>query len=160
MSLRLFFELTLAAIHFSSMEVELRIWLRSERYIKWAALMDEESGVFSRRFARAFCEELVEETSTYATIASKIYRECSEYVHGTANTQGMLPNVLTYANGIFHEWNDKADSVRLVVSFALCVRYLGSLESEQRAKLESTIMDHVGHIPAIRAMLGGPKEVG
>jgi len=53
-SLRLFLELALAAVHYSAHRLELQEWLDGHRDLNWSALTDSENGVLSSRFARAF----------------------------------------------------------------------------------------------------------
>ncbi|MBJ7899084.1 MAG: hypothetical protein GC158_03960 [Cyanobacteria bacterium RI_101] len=162
MALRLFLELALGAVHFSANELELRIWLKNQRDIKWKSLVDQESGVFSKKFVKAFYEDLEEEASQYGIIAAKIYRECSEYVHGNAGTHHTLPETLEFIESKFIDWQKKATDSRLVVSFALCTRYLLELDQQKRDFLELAVLDTLGHISAIRSLFdkyGGGLKV-
>lgn len=81
-SLRLFFELAVAAVYFSAHLVELREWQRDIYDINWSTLSNSDNGVFSVRFSRAFCADLQGEILTYLTMSKKLYRECSLFVHG------------------------------------------------------------------------------
>jgi hypothetical protein len=47
-SLRLFFELALATVHFSAYEIKLRKWLSNSGDIVWAALIDSDNGVYAK----------------------------------------------------------------------------------------------------------------
>ncbi len=158
MALRFFMELTLSAVYFSSNELELRLWLRGERDIFWEPLVNNDSGIFSKRFVRAFCEPLVDESLHYGVIARKLYRECSEYVHGKAQLQKNLPDTIEFNHDIFVEWHEKAQSAFLIISFALCVRYLQFLDNSTRNKLETIIIDELGHIKAIQFIFSGTTE--
>jgi hypothetical protein len=151
MGLRMFLEHSLAGIQFSATELELRIWLRGERNIVWESLVEPENGVFSVRFAKAFCDTLSDYSPEYASIARKLYHECSEYVHGNPNTSACLPDHLEYCDDIFLDWHEKARSTRLVITYALALRYLSSLNAPQLAALESETNDVLGHIPAVRS---------
>lgn len=158
MSLRSFIELALGAVHFSGSEFYLRQWLRDERDLSWQRIVDKDSGVFSAGFARAFFEEAVEVTPQYNQIAGTVYGECSEYIHGNALRIAALPSGLRFHSATFSNWHERAESAHLVVTFALCVRYLKFLEDGSKSALEGVILDTVGHVPAIRAFYGAPVE--
>ena len=53
-SLRLFLELSLAAVHFSANRLELAEWVQGRKDVVWSALIDPENGILSRRYASAF----------------------------------------------------------------------------------------------------------
>jgi len=158
MALRLFLELALASVYFSAHEVELRTWLRGERDVAWQCLVDTNSGVFSKWFVRAFYDQLAEEAPRYRTVAEKVYRECSEYTHGNPKTGQPLPTGVAFSQDVFADWHEKASSVRLAVSFALCARYLRVLKPDACAALEAVVTDELGHIEAVREVFGGATE--
>lgn len=157
-ALRLFVELALGAIHFSANELELRIWLKNQRDIKWTTLIDEENGVYSRKFVSAFYEDLADESAQYGAIAKQVYRECSEYVHGNAHTHQTIHEKLEFVETEYSSWQSKASNARLAVSFALCARYLLTLNQQDRGILELAILDELGHVPTLRALFGGTVE--
>jgi len=152
MALRLFLELTLGAVFFSSNELQLRVWLRGRRDVYWTPLISDEDGVLSKFFVDAFFDGLGDEVATYRAIAKQLYRECSEYVHGNVNTQQSLPENLQYMEPIFSDWHSKAKSARLVTTFALTARYLRDLQLDDRNKMEPIIIDELGHLPIIRSI--------
>jgi len=158
MSLRLSLELLLGCVHFSANELKLRLWMRGSQDIVWSSLIDKESGVFSKSFVRVFYEDLVDLSLQHGAIAEKVYRECSEYVHGNANTHSTLDGKVTFQEQAFQDWHQKAKAVRLASSFALCARYVQLLEPEKRVQLETILLDNLGHISAVRAILGAPVE--
>lgn len=158
MALRLFLELALAAVHFSGNELQLRIWLRGGRDIGWKSLINIENGVFSKTFIDAFHDGLAEEGPRYGAIADSVYRECSEYVHGNAPTHELLPEKLIFVERVFVDWHEKARTARLVVSFALCARYLLTIGESSRKELEGIVLDQLGHIAVLRSLYGGVTE--
>lgn len=81
MSLRFFLERTLAAVLFSTNELELNLWRLGERDTYWNELVDKETGIFSLKFCKAFFPELKDEIEHFRAMTCKVYRECSEYVH-------------------------------------------------------------------------------
>lgn len=94
-SLRTYLELTCAALFFSANELHLRLWLRGEEDVSWSRLIDEDVGVFSHTFARAFFPELKDDVVHYRELAKKVYRECSEFVHANPHTHGVIPGQVT-----------------------------------------------------------------
>ncbi|MDR3573392.1 MAG: hypothetical protein P4L50_06015 [Anaerolineaceae bacterium] len=157
-SLRLTLELAFATVQWSANERELREWLRGERDGSWASLIDPSNGILSKSFVRLFSEILAEEAPRYRASASAVYRECSEFVHGNAHTHQLIPDQLVFDKVLFDAWHTKASVVRLVISFALVARYLGSLSPSVRPRLESIISDQLGHSPGIQTILGQPAE--
>jgi hypothetical protein len=158
MSLRLSFELALGAVHFSANELNLRRWTKGKQDLVWASLVDPDSGVFSKPFIAAFYENLATFGREYGAIAESVYRECSEYVHGNASTQSVQGEKVEFQRNAFLAWHEKAKAVRLASSFALCARYVELFNPPQRALLEQVLLDNLGHLSAVRAILGAPVE--
>ena len=158
MSLRLSMELLLGSVLYSANELTLRLWMKGSQDLVWASLMSVDNGVFSKSFVGAFYEELADSARQYGAIAESIYRECSEFVHGNAQTHSTESGKVLFQEQIFQDWNGVAKSFRLVTSFALCARYVRLMETDQRKDLEPILLDSLGHIPAIRAIFGGPVE--
>jgi len=148
--LRLFMELSLCSFHFSVREMELRQWLLNRRDIVWANLKDMENGIFSKAFIGLFDQQLAEHGRQYCTIGEAVYRECSEYVHGNAKTYNNLSSELAFKMESFRDWHDKAKTIRLVVMFAFCARYLSSLDPANKVALESPVLEALGHLECIR----------
>lgn len=148
--LRLFFELALSCMHFSVRELELRQWLVDRRDIVWAALKDMENGIFSKGYISLFDTDLAEYGRQYCAIAEATYRECSEYVHGNARTHQSIPASLQFDEAAFFDWHEKVKSMRMVLIFSFCCRYLPTVNSEQRNTLEALVLDVLGHMPQVR----------
>lgn len=158
-SLRLFLELALASIRWSVNEQELREWLRGERDVNWAALIDAERGVMAKAIVRLFSDVFDSEVAAYRASAAAVYRECSEFIHGNALKNSALPDVLEFNQTTFDIWHQKASVTRLVVTFALASRYLAELPKPARNQLEHALTDALGHSPGVRQLLGTPHEV-
>jgi hypothetical protein len=118
--------------------------------------MEPENGVFSKRFARAFCPDLESHVLRLGGVARKVYRECSECVHGNTPKSVPLRSELGFDQPVFEIWHSKADLVAFVAHFALAMRYLTELDKESLAALEGFLVDRVGHITEIRERIGGP----
>ena len=117
------------------------MWKRGERDTYWSEIIDENNGIFSSKFCRAFFIELKDEISHFKNITLKVYRECSEYVHGNHRTLKRLPETLEYSKEMFDEWNIKADVVKRVILFTLCLRYLRSMNEEEIKKVNSSLSE-------------------
>ncbi|HFK5510447.1 hypothetical protein CMU59_13715 [Elizabethkingia anophelis] len=156
MGLRFFLERTLVALLFSANEIELNLWKLGERDTYWSELMDENKGVFSNKFCKAFFPELKDEIKHFNAITLKVYRECSEYVHGNHSVISKIPNNLVYSAELFLEWNSKADIIKRIVLFTFCLRYLKffSINSPEKvAKIESIINEEFKSINQISELL-------
>lgn len=149
MGLRFFLERTLVAILFSANEIELNLWKLGERDTYWSELIDDNKGIFSDRFCKAFFPELKDEIKHFKAITIKVYRECSEYVHGNQTIIGRLPNNLNYSMDLFYEWNSKADTIKSIILFSLSLRYLKGLQKEDVMKIEASLRDEFKTISPI-----------
>lgn len=151
-SLRFFVEHTHAALFFSSREMELRLWKLGQQDILWSTIVDEEQGFFSKKFFRAFSPFLLDEMPYFRDVAKKLYRECSEFIHGNFSTYNVLPENLEYNEAVFKEWHTKAETSRLLIVFSLCARYLGDISYDDKSSLEICIMDYIGYVKSIEEM--------
>jgi len=151
-SLRFFFERTLVAILFSSKELELRLWQRGERDTYWNEIVDDDNGIFSHSFCRAFFPDLKDESNHYKNMTKKVYRECSEYVHGNLSVQDKIPETLEFNDFLFSEWHAKANTIRRIILFVFCLRYLKFLKADSLETIVTITMEEFGHLPAINSI--------
>jgi hypothetical protein len=77
-SLRLAVELTVGVCWFSTNRLDLAEWQSGERDLIWKEITNQDEGVLSPRFRKAFFPELKEELK-YNGLNKKLYRELSEY---------------------------------------------------------------------------------
>ena len=157
-SLRLAFEMGLGLIFFSIHKLEHNEWLNGENDIKWAKLIDENNGILSKRFAKAFFIELSEDIEKYNNRAKKIYREMSEYVHGNNETWEKSGLIIEYNENLQIRYFKLFKEVSSILLFVLNCRYLKSLESNDVEGLSEFLLEELSHIAAIREFLGGVKE--
>ena len=153
MGLRFFLERNLVAILFSANEIELNLWKIGERDTYWAELVEKDKGIFSVKFCKAFFPELKNEIAHFLSITVKVYRECSEYVHGNNFVIDKIPSKLEYSKDLFYEWNMKADIIKRIILFALCLRYLKHLKEEDIKKIADTISEEFKSITQITEIL-------
>jgi hypothetical protein len=157
-ALRLVLELTLQAVHLSTNEIYLREWLDNRLDTVWSSIVDQENGVFSKRFANAFFPDLNLHLAHYREMATSIYRECSECVHGNMPKHVPLPSSLEFNQEVFELWHSKAEIVALILHFALSLRYLRDLSEEDILDMEPFLADRLGHLKEVRQLLGGPTK--
>lgn len=153
MGLRFYFERSLVAILFSANEIELNLWKIGERDTYWSELMDDDKGLFSSKFCKAFFPELKDEITHFKAITKKVYRECSEYVHGNNSVIDKIPTTLEYSKELFEEWNTKADIINRIILFTLCLRYLKILKDEDRKKVSDSLIDEFNSILSINQLI-------
>ena len=150
--LRFFLERSLVAILFSSQEIELRLWEKGERDTYWSEIIDENKGIFSHRFSKAFFPDLKDEIIHFRNMSLKVYRECSEFVHCNNSAIQSLPESLEYNKTLFDNWHNKANSIGRIILFALNLRYLKQLSEDDFKKLESINIDNFNSIKPIQEL--------
>lgn len=157
-SLRLAFELGLGLIYLSAFKLEQYEWLRGQGDIKWARIIDRENGVLSQRFVLAFFPDLQNEVDEYRQKAELIYRELSEFVHGNYETWAESGLVIQENSSLLNRYFDYFQQIKSVLLFCLCCRYLQSIPED---KIDTMIFinEEMGHVDAIRILIGGPKEM-
>ncbi|BFT76141.1 hypothetical protein [Paenibacillus sp. P36] len=158
-SLRFFIEHSLAAVYFSFRELDLRLWMCGQQDIYWSTITDENNGIFSKSYFTAFSPPLIEESPLFLQLAKKLYRECSEYTHGNYVTAKILPPTLAFSDSSFRDWHEKAETASMLVVFSLCSRYFSFFGPDAKVRLETSIMEHIGHISFIRDSFQTPQEV-
>jgi len=153
MGLRFFLERTLVAILFSGKEIDLNLWKIGERDTYWSEILDQQNGIYSPKFCKAFFPALKEELPHFNAVTLKVYRECSEYVHGNNAVIDKIPDNLEYSVDLFKEWNAKANVIIRIVQFALCLRYLNTMISSDKAKLSASLQEEFNSIAPISTIV-------
>ncbi|KRB86586.1 hypothetical protein ASE00_07820 [Sphingomonas sp. Root710] len=153
-SLRLAFELFTAAIYFSANQMKMRLWIQGHDDIWWSTLTDPEKGVYSHNFMKAFNPSLRDYRSQYSSLASTVYRECSEYVHGNPGTHEDTDLVVAYDSNRSKIFHDKVATVRLCILFQFVSRYLPELSSSGKEAVEPLVLESFGDLPEIQSMFG------
>lgn len=156
--LRLFFELMLSLVQFSAHEIDFRMWIKDEKDINWNSLRSTETGIFSKNFVKAFNPCFADIAKQYGALAETVYRECSEFVHGNANTHSKLSIEMNFQKEIFNEWHVKATTMRLVIVFAFTARYLNHVDRNSISNVESVILDVLGHLQPVQELFSQPNN--
>ena len=162
MGLRYFLERFMMGAYLSASEIELRTWISNERDTYWTELVGVESnsqssnnnnpttGIFSMKFTKAFFQELNEERIQMLALTKKVYRECSEYVHGNPLAIGNIPEALDYEKQILKEWLDKAETVKRCVLYVVFLRYARSFSNDDFDKVKDIFLDEFKSLKPIK----------
>lgn len=152
-SLRLAMEMGLAAIYFSARKLELHEWLDGRMDIKWSKIIDEESGVLSKRFARAFFIDLTNDVENYRAQAISVYRKLSEYVHGNNETWVNGSIKITYQQELFDNYCHYYKLVAEVILFSAMCRYAKLFNDTELESLQF-LSEEFSHILKVRELFG------
>lgn len=157
-ALRLALELGIGSIYFSANKMIHREWISGNGDLKWSVVNSEVDGVFSQRFTKAFFPELSEHSALYLTRASRVYRKLSEYVHGNSDTWEKS-GIALQVNDILREfYKIQFDEVFALLKFSFCCRHLKSINTRSLDSIQEILTD-LNHIPQIREVFDGPKEI-
>ena len=157
-TLRLAFEMGLSVAYFSIHKLEHNEWLRGKGDIKWSKLIDQDTGVLSKRFVQAFFPELVEFTDEYIDLASKSYRTLSEFVHGNYQTWIKSGIVIKMNSDLLKSYFELFNKISHILLYVFCCRYLKTIAVDQLDSMEF-ISEELNFIGPIREFMGGPKEI-
>lgn len=154
--LRAFLELSVAGVRFSAFEYELREWEAGRRDVSWSVLSGDETGCFSVNFASAFLPDINDETKHYQGLARRVYRDCSEYVHGNPSSHSAKVH---FDRERTSEWFELFAAACTSVLFCFFVRYLKDFASAGLdEELLLVIEAELGHFSGVRTIIGGRNE--
>ncbi len=156
--LRIFLELSFAAVHFSVYELERRKWLADRGDFFWSKALDEHNGILSHDFIIEFNPEAVEDAARYAGLAAKCYRHCSQFIHGKAAVTSSLPTMLAYSEPVLTDWIRTARDAAQSVLFLFYCRYGREFDLLENSDLAATLEHSFSHIVAVRNDLGLPVD--
>ncbi|WP_347332628.1 hypothetical protein [Marinimicrobium locisalis] len=143
---RYFLEQIFRFIYLSTNELHLRHWKLGLRDISWGALVDKENGILSKVFIRAFYPEVEVEGDHLIKVASKLYRESSEFIHGNFNKIEELPNNLEFHSSLLGRWIDFMETCKFVALFLLFMRFSKDIDKQGMARLEDMAKEELGGI--------------
>lgn len=141
---RYFLEQVGRYIYLSTNELYLRHWKLGIKDIAWGTIVDKDNGIFSKIFIRAFYSEVEEQGAHILTLASKLYRETSEYIHGNFNKVIDMPERLDFDNILLDQWLSFVETTKFITVFLLSVRFLKELTKVELEKIEDNIRDELG----------------
>lgn len=150
---RLALELWFSAVDFSVNEFSFKKWKLNEKDISWSKLINKDDGILSAEFSHVFWPSTTERVSSYRNMAEKIYRECSQYVHGNNDTHDFLPKTFGYSKEAILCWKNNLDTVVLLFLYTFLLRFNEELDSNSINKLSIILNDNLGHISEVRDLL-------
>uniref|UniRef100_UPI003137BE9D hypothetical protein n=1 Tax=Fluviicola taffensis TaxID=191579 RepID=UPI003137BE9D len=156
-SLRLSMEMLFGGIYFSTATLDFIEWTKSSKDLNWSTINDFDNGILSHRFCNAFFSELKEKNEEYFTKAKELYRDLSEYVHGNHHTWIIGSEAIKIEIDEINLFNQSLKSFFEIANFALCLRYLKSLNRSQLEQVEPIIMQTLNHVPSILQHLTSSK---
>ena len=146
-SLRSYFEATMFGIQLSTNEFNFRLWKSETLDLYWSQIMDDNEGIFSKKFVQAFEPLFADEAYGMKEIAKKVYRECSEFIHNNYGATSLLPKATQFDQVIFELLADKVESINQVIVFAFTMRYVENIiEKDKLSEFEEVIMDEIGYL--------------
>lgn len=143
---RYFLEQICRFIYLSTNELHLRHWKLGLRDISWGSLVDKENGIFSKEFIRAFYSEVESEGDHLVAIASKLYRESSEFIHGNFNKIEELPNSIEFNSSLLDRWIEFMVTSKFVALFLLFMRFSKDIGHHDISKIEEMAKEELGGI--------------
>lgn len=162
-ALRQCLEHTLFSVMLSTSDYNYRLWQAGKYDMSWTKLMDDQNGIFGVEFIRAYANDVDEARSMeLRTIAIKVYRECSEFVHGNYEKISILSEKLIYSEKMFDQYASYFESIKYVISMALFIRFREIFNIPDNLRgLEAIIMDNLGMISEVQLLYsieGGPED--
>ncbi|MEY2527881.1 MAG: hypothetical protein QOE73_2652 [Verrucomicrobiota bacterium] len=152
-SLRLFLELSFAAVFFSANEYRRRVWLADRWDFSWSQALDVESGILSPDFINAFNPLAADDGPKYKQLASAVYRSCSQFLHGKQSALETAPNEVDYSESALLSWCKLATDAQESVHFLYYSRYGMDLLPSSTKEVEQTLLDVLAHLSSVQTTL-------
>ncbi|MFM5211227.1 hypothetical protein [Aeromonas hydrophila] len=149
---RYFLEQICRFIYLSTNELHLRHWKLGLRDISWSSLIDNENGIFSKVFIRAFFPEVEDEGEHMIAISGKLYRESSEFIHGNSSKIEILPKLISFDRALLEKWIDFMETSRFITQFLMFMRFSKDIDTTSRYKLENIAKEELGGIEEFNAL--------
>lgn len=152
--LRLFLELTFAAVYFSVNEFERRRWMSDRSDFSWSAALSSDGGVLSRSFVQEFFPSMAEDALIYSKDAEASYRHCSQFVHGKDRVSRLIPDTIEFSGEVLDDWCETAHKASISALFLLFVRYGIELDARENQNLSDVLVGNFSHLSGIREYVG------
>lgn len=151
--LRVFLELSFAGAFFSAHELKRRQWLADRTDFSWRVATDGNDGVLSRNFIQEFNEPAMNEGHESLDAARRVYRACSQHLHGKSIATESLPKSVVHDAAAAATWLELAESAAQSVVFLMYARYGGDL-LPQSANFLQIVENRFAHLPSAQQYLG------
>lgn len=143
---RYFLEQMCRFTYLSTNELHLRHWKLGMRDISWRSLTENENGIFSKSFIKAFYKEVEDEGEHMITLTSKLYRESSEFIHGNFEAIASMPDQIDFDELLLKKWLDFVETSKFVSLFILVVRFSKSFTPAELQKIEEMCNEELSGI--------------
>lgn len=150
--LRLFLELAVAFLQFTIRDIDYEKWKLGEKDIIGSSFFSQ-GGVITKDFCRVYCSELEEKSETYIDILQKIYRECSEKIHGNWHTITADTYTFSFNESQLALWCTKSKDLWASLQFFIFVKVFHETFQEAERELKETVIANLGHIPKLRELV-------
>jgi hypothetical protein len=156
--LRLFLELSFAAVYFSANELHRRRWVSDREDFSWSRALDKDEGVLAPAFVKEFSSSATEHSPVFAGHAATSYRHCSQFIHGKLAATSRLPSTLAFDGAVLADWLHHARQSALAVLYLLYARYGDEVMQDGNSPLASSVEHNFAHLESVRKRLGLPVE--
>ena len=153
-NLRIFLELSFAAIAFSVDDLRRRQWLADDFSFSFNKKISEDDGLFSPAYLKAYREDAIGEAPEFQELARRTYRHCSQFVHGKLPVTKRLPSTLQYSDDALIDWARTARDAARCVIFLIYCRYADEFLPSDNGPLAATLAHSFGHLPSVRKAVG------
>jgi hypothetical protein len=157
-SLRLFLELSFAAVNFSIDELLRRQWWADRAKFSWSKALDAENGLLAEPMLREFMPSATIDAISYSARAAECYDHCSSFLHGKIVATNHLPKTISYSKDVMTDWCRTARAAAEAVLYLLYCRFGGELLGRDDGRLAATLEHSFGHLPTIRKAIGLPVD--
>lgn len=140
---RYFIEQICKFIYLSSNELHLRQWKDGLRDISWNSITDNDSGIFSVNYIRAFYSEIDTEGKHILQLVSALYRETSEFVHGNFSKIDILPQKIEFKEELLEKWLTNVGTAKFIALFLLCMRFSKDLDQSELGSLKDSMREEL-----------------
>jgi hypothetical protein len=155
-NLRVFLELSFAAIAFSVDDLRRRQWLSDDFSFSFSKKITDVDGLFSQAYLKAYCEAAVGEAVEFQELARRAYHHCSQFVHGKLPVTERIPSTLEYSDNALLDWARTARDAARCVIFLIYCRYADEFLPLDNGRLADTLAHSLGHLPSVRKAVGLP----
>jgi len=155
-NLRVFLELSFAAIAFSVDDLRRRQWLADDFSFSFSKKITEDDGLFSHAYLKAYRVDAIGEASEFRELARRAYSHCSQFVHGKLPVTERLPSTLRYSDDALLDWARTARDAARCVIFLIYCRYADEFLPSDNGRLAETLVHSLGHLSSVRRAVGLP----
>jgi hypothetical protein len=155
-NLRVFLELSFAAIAFSVDDLRRRQWLADDVSFSFSKKITEDDGLFSPAYLKAYRVDAIDEAPEFRELARRAYHHCSQFVHGKLPVTERLPPTLQYSDDALLDWARTARDAARCVVFVIYCRYADEFLPSDNGRLAETLVHSLSHLPSVRKAVGLP----